>query len=67
MDVINGHAYLELGNRLAKRAIGQITRHAKKFIHLKVGQRLEADYAFYCPRSNKMIVLKSGTVFLGEV
>lgn len=67
LDVINGHAYLELGHRKAKRAIGQIIRHAKKFIHLRVGEKLSSDYAFYCPRSNRMIVLKAGTVFLGEV
>jgi hypothetical protein len=67
LDVVNGHAYLELGHRKAKRALGQIIRHAKKFIHLKVGQKLDKEYAFYCPRTDRMIVLKEGTIFLGEV
>jgi hypothetical protein len=25
------------------------------------------DYAFYCPETNRMIVLKKGTVFLGDI
>ncbi len=64
---IDGHIYFELSNRLVKRAIGQIIKHQNKFIHLKVGQTLDKDYAFYCPRTERMIVLKAGTVFLGEV
>lgn len=66
-DVKDGHAYIELGHRMVKRAFGQIIKHQNKFIHLKVGQTLSEDYAFYCPRTNRMIVLKEGTVFLGEV
>jgi hypothetical protein len=66
-DFKDGHAYLELGNRMVKRALGQIIKHQNKFIHLKIGQKLDQDYAFYCPRTNRMIVLKQGTVYLGEV
>jgi hypothetical protein len=66
-DVINGHAYFELGDRLVKRALGQIIRHQNKFIHLRVGQTLSEDHAFYCPRQDKLIILKQGTIFLGEL
>lgn len=67
LDFINGHAYLELGNRLAKRSLGQIIKHRKSFIHLKKGDKLESDLVFYCPKTNQMKVIKSGTVFLGEL
>lgn len=67
LDVINGHAYLELGSRLAKRSLGQIVRHRKMFHILRVGETLDKDYAFYCPKSEKIIILKQGTLFMGEV
>jgi hypothetical protein len=63
----DGHIYLELSHRLVKRAIGQIMKYQNRFIHLRVGQRLDKDFAFYDPRTDRMIILKSGTVFLGEV
>jgi hypothetical protein len=65
--VENGHIYLELKHKLVKRSIGQIMKYQTRFIHLKVGQKLETDYAFYCPKTDRMIVLKAGTVFLGEL
>lgn len=67
LDVVDGHAYIELGHRRAKRALGQIIRLQKKFIILRVGETLETDHAFYCPKANKIIVLKAGTLFMGEV
>jgi hypothetical protein len=67
LRVSNGHAYLELGHREAKRALGQITRHMKKFILLRNGETLHKDMAFYCPKTNKMILIKAGTLFLGYV
>jgi hypothetical protein len=67
LDFINGHAYLELGHRLAKRSLGQIMKHKKSFIHLKKGDKLINDLIFYCPKTNTMKVLKAGTLFLGEL
>jgi hypothetical protein len=58
---------LELGSRLVKRALGQVFKHRKKFLHLRKGQMLESDIAFFCPVKNKLIILSAGTVFLGEV
>jgi len=66
-NVVDGHVYFELKHRLVKRAIGQIIKHIKGFEILRVGQTLEKDYAFYCPRTERMVVLKQGTLFLGEV
>lgn len=62
-----GHVWLELNNRLVKRSMGQMTKYHRFFTVIRVGQKLDKDYAFYCPVTNRMIVLKAGTVFLGEV
>ena len=67
LDVIDGHVYMELGYRRVKRAIGQIIKHQKKFIHLRVGETIPEDYAFYCPKAGKMIIIPKGTLFLGEL
>lgn len=65
IDVQNGHVYFELRHKKVKRAMGQVIKHINRFEILKSGQTLSEDYAFYCPRTDRMLVLKKGTVFLG--
>lgn len=66
-DFKNGHVYFEMSNRLVKRSLAQFIKHKNRFHILRSGQTLDKDYAFYCPKSEKMIVLKQGTLFLGEL
>lgn len=66
-DVIDGHIFLELGHKLVKRSIGQVMKHRKGFIHIKVGETLNQEIVFFCPVKNKMIVLEKGAVYLGEI
>jgi hypothetical protein len=67
VDSRDGHVWLELSNRLVKRAMGQVIKHKNRFSILRVGQTLDKDYAFYCAKTDKMIILKQDTLFLGEV
>jgi hypothetical protein len=66
-DVSGGCVYFELRRKLVKRALGQVIKHMNKFEIVRAGETLSKDYAFYCPRTERMIVLKQGTIFLGEL
>ena len=66
-DIKTNAVYLKHKGRVIKRAMGQLLKHQNKFTVLRVGQKVDKDLLFYCPTTNKMIELKAGSVYLGEI
>ena len=53
--------------RTITRAMGQLWKVRSRYIKFSQGDKIERDFVFYCPVKNKMVELKAGSIYLGEV
>ena len=65
---INGSKFKTyLNGRTIERSINQLWKVRSKYIRVREGDVVLKDIAFYCPRTNQLIELKTGSVYLGIV
>lgn len=67
VDRDNDILFLFRKGETIKRALGQLMKVKRKYLIIRDGDTLSKDIAFYNPRTNEIVLLGKGSIYLGNI